>query len=51
MGREEEARAEAAEVLRIEPRFSLTRFAKAQPYKNQADADLFHNALAKAGLN
>jgi adenylate cyclase len=50
MGREEEARAEAAEVLRIEPRFSLTRFAKAQPYKNQADIDLYFNALRKAGL-
>ena len=50
LGREEEARAEAAEVLRIESGFSLTRFAKAQPYKYEADADLFLNALGKAGL-
>jgi adenylate cyclase len=50
LDREEEARAEAAEVLRVEPGFSLTRFAKGQPYKCQADTDLFLNALRKAGL-
>jgi adenylate cyclase len=50
LGRQEEARAEAMEVLRIEPGFSLIRFAKAQPYKNRADIDLFLNALGKAGL-
>jgi adenylate cyclase len=49
-GREEEARAEAAEILRIDPKFSLKRFAKGQPYKNQSDTELFINALRKAGL-
>jgi len=35
MGREKEARAEAAEVLRINPKFSLDYFAKALPFKDQ----------------
>jgi TolB-like protein/Tfp pilus assembly protein PilF len=42
-GRDEEARAEAAEVLRIDPNFSLERFAK------KAGPDLV-SALRKAGL-
>jgi len=49
-GLEEEARAEAAEVLRINPKFSLKHSAKGQPYKNQADTELFVNALRKPGL-
>jgi TolB-like protein/Tfp pilus assembly protein PilF len=49
-GREEEARSEAAEVLRIDPKFSVERFVMARPFKNQADTDLFINALRKAGL-
>jgi adenylate cyclase len=48
--REEEARAEAAAVLRINPKFSLKRFAKTLPYKTQADTDLQIDALRKAGL-
>ena len=43
-GRDEEARAEAAEVLRINPSFSLERFAKRASPK-------LTNALRKAGLN
>ena len=35
LGRDEEARAEAEEVLRINPRFSLESFAKISPQKNQ----------------
>ncbi len=50
LGREEEAHAEAAEVLRINPKFSLAHFAKLLPYKNQADADRFLDALRKAGV-
>jgi adenylate cyclase len=49
-GHEQEARAEVAEVLRINPKFSLTRFAKTLPYKNNSDRDLLINALRKAGL-
>ena len=50
LGREEAARTEATEVLRIDPKFCLKSFAKGQPYKNQADTELFINALRKAGL-
>jgi adenylate cyclase len=50
MGREKEARAEAAEVLRINPKFSLDSFAKAVPYKDQSVIDKLYNACRKAGL-
>jgi adenylate cyclase len=50
-GRDEEARAEASEVLRIQPKVSLERLAKtAVPYKNKADTDRVIDALRKAGL-
>ena len=49
-GREEEARAAAAGVLRINPKFSLEKYAKRVNYKNQADADRVISALRKAGL-
>ncbi len=51
-GRDEEARAAAAEVLRINPRFSIEQHAKglAQAYKNQVHTDRFIDALRKAGL-
>jgi len=50
MGREQEARAEAAEVFRIDPNFSLDRFAKVYPYKDQSVTDSLINACRKAGL-
>ena len=50
MGREKEARAEAAEVLRINPKFSVDSFAKVLPYKDQSQTDKYINALRKAGL-
>ena len=50
MGREKEARAEAAEVLRINPKFSLDYFAKALPFKDQKITNSLVNALRKAGL-
>ncbi len=49
-GREEEARAMAAGVLKINPKFSLEYFAKRLPYKNQTDTDRYIAALRKAGL-
>jgi tetratricopeptide (TPR) repeat protein len=49
-GREEEAHAEAAEVLRISTKFSLEHFSKTIPFKNQSDTDHLINALRKAGL-
>jgi adenylate cyclase len=49
-GRDEEARIEAAEVLRINPKFSLEKFAKSVTYKNQEDVERTVSALRKAGL-
>jgi len=51
MGREKEARAEVAEVLRINPKFSLDYYAKnVLSYKDQSQTDKVVNALHKAGL-
>jgi adenylate cyclase len=50
MGWKKESRAEAAEVLRINPKFSLDSWAKVFPYKDRSEADKFINALRKAGL-
>jgi tetratricopeptide (TPR) repeat protein len=49
-GRNEEARIEAAEVLRINPKFSLEQFAKSLKYKKQEDTERTVSALRKAGL-
>ncbi len=49
MGREEEARAEAQEVLRINPKFSLIRFKKtALVFKDKSENDMILNAMTKA---
>ena len=51
MGREKEARAEAAEVLRINPKFSLDNHVKSlPPPQDQSKRDENINALRKAGL-
>jgi TolB-like protein/Flp pilus assembly protein TadD len=49
-GREKEAQASAAEVLKINPRFSLEQFAKIHPYKDPATKDRYIDSLRKAGL-
>jgi len=49
-GREAEARVAAAEVLKINPRFSVERFAKALPYRDRSFIDRTTDALRKAGL-
>jgi len=46
----DEARAAASDVLRISPNFSVEHFAKALPFKNEADRDFMADALRKAGL-
>jgi len=50
MGREQEARAEAAEVLKLNPKFSVDSYAKRMILKDQSIIDDFINALRKAGL-
>jgi adenylate cyclase len=50
MGREKEAHAEVAEVLRINPKYSLDSFAKTASSKDQSQIDKTVNALRKAGL-
>ena len=50
MGREQEARAEAAEVLRLNPKFSVDSYAKRLTFKDQSVTDKFIDALRKAGL-
>ncbi len=50
MRREKEARAEAAEVLRIDPKFSVDYLAKVLSYKDQSVNDRTVDALRKAGL-
>jgi Tetratricopeptide repeat len=50
LGREEEARAAAAEVLRINPKFSLEVHKERVPIKNPAVLERTLAALRKAGL-
>jgi adenylate cyclase len=50
MGREEEAKAVAAELLRINPKFSVEYVAKTSPYKRQENTDQIIEGLRKAGL-
>jgi hypothetical protein len=47
----EEAQAEAREVLRIEPNYTITRHRRLlAPFKNSVDAEKYFNAIRKAGL-
>jgi TolB-like protein len=50
MGREKEAHAEAAEVLRIDPTFSVEYMARRMPFKDQKIIDHGVSTLHKAGL-
>jgi adenylate cyclase len=50
LGRDEEARAEAEEILKLNPKFSLESFEKMLPFKNQTQLDRFIEALRKTGL-
>jgi len=49
-GRYDEAHAAAAEVLKVNPKFSLERYAKILPLKNQLYIDRTIDALRMAGL-
>jgi len=48
--RDDEARAQAKEVLRIQPKFSVNRFVKKLPYKDKSETQRSIDALRKAGL-
>jgi adenylate cyclase len=50
LDRMEDARAAASEVLKLSPNFSVEHFAKAMPYKNEADRVFMADALRKAGM-
>jgi TolB-like protein len=50
LGREEEARAEAEELLKLKPDFSLDGLRKTQPYKDPAHLESWLRALRKAGI-
>jgi TolB-like protein/class 3 adenylate cyclase/Tfp pilus assembly protein PilF len=50
LGRMEEARAEAQELLKIDPKFSLAYWGKTLPFKRKTDSDRFVAALRRAGL-
>ena len=49
-GREGQAQAQAAEVLRLNPKFSLNRYASALTYRDPANSRRSLDALRKAGL-
>jgi hypothetical protein len=49
LGREEQARADAAEILRVNPKFSLESYAKMLPFTKPV-ADRVIEDLRKAGL-
>jgi adenylate cyclase len=50
LGRLDEARAQAAEALKLDPDFSIATFTKTQSYKNPTDLEHYLDGLRKAGL-
>jgi adenylate cyclase len=50
LGKDAEARAEAAEVLRMKPDFSTAAYAIEEPFKNRADQKHLLDAFRAAGL-
>jgi adenylate cyclase len=49
-GREQDARKDVKEVLRINPKFTVASYTAILPYKNQSDRDFIAQGLRKAGL-
>jgi tetratricopeptide (TPR) repeat protein len=50
LGRQEEARAEVAEVLRLSPNLSVEGLRQRLPFKDRAQTERYLGALRKAGL-
>jgi adenylate cyclase len=50
MGRDEDARAQGAEVLRINPKFTLAKYAESLTYRDPAQSEKTLQALRSAGL-
>ena len=50
LGRKKEARAAAQELLKRNPKFSLSSWKYGRNYKNPADVDRLYSALSKVGL-
>ena len=50
LGRLDEARTEAAEVLRADPKWTINKGARLLPFKRPADAEHLFDGLRKAGL-
>jgi adenylate cyclase len=50
MEKMEEARAEIAEVLRIDPKYTVKGVSRSFPWKDQAEIDRLIDSLSKAGL-
>ena len=50
LGRDAEARAEVAELLRISPKFSLEGVSRVMVFKDPASLERYLAALRKAGL-
>ena len=50
-GREDEARATAGEVLRLNPKFSLIKYDKEIPWKEGPRKERIMDTLRQAGLN
>ncbi len=50
LGRDEEARAEAAELLRVSPNFSLEVMKQRLPVKDPVEVERYISAMRKAGL-
>jgi adenylate cyclase len=50
LGRAEEARQAAQQVLKLKPEFNLEEFADSQPYKKREDLETLLDRLKNAGL-
>ena len=49
-GDEAEARRQQGEILRLNPKFSIARYIRLLPYRNEADLNKLVDALRQGGL-